>query len=70
VETVIVLQKKEDVHSQQMGENFSFVITNFSGPGNDLRIVLTLEAQQELLKDISVVNMAKAIESAQRPPDN
>jgi hypothetical protein len=70
VETIVVLQSKEDIHSQQMGENFSFVIPGFSGSGNDLRIVLSLEAQQELLKDIAGVNKAKAIESAQRPPDN
>ena len=62
METVICLLKKEDVHSQQMGLNFSFVIPGFSGPGNDLRIVLSAVACAELVQDMNSIAKAQMIE--------
>lgn len=63
METLVVLQSEKDVHAQQLGNNFSFLIPGFSGPGNDLRIVLTGAAQQELLKDMHKVQQAQLLEA-------
>ncbi len=70
METLIVLQKREEVHAQQMGENFTFLIPGFSGPGNDLRIVLSPDAQDELHKDLVLVAKARAIESGAKTNQN
>ncbi len=61
METIVCLQKKEEVHSQAIGDNYSLVIPGFSGSGNDLRIILTPEAQAELVADIARVKEAHRI---------
>jgi len=70
METVICLTKAEDVHSQQMGAQFSFIIPSYVSPGHDLRIVLSLEAQQALLRDMVLTNQAKAIQIAAKVKGN
>lgn len=70
METVVCLFKKEEVRSQQMGVNFSFLIPGFSGSGNDLRIVLSPEAASALMKDMRVVAKAQSIEASQKSGRN
>ena len=70
METVVCLLKAEDVHSQQMGEQFSFFIPDFHGPGHSLRICLSMEAQQALLKDMVLTNQAKAVQIAAKVKTN
>ena len=61
METVICLQHKEDVHSQPMGDNYSILIPGFSGPGNDLRLVLTPEATAEVIRDMRAIETAREL---------
>ena len=70
METLVVLTKKEEVHAQQMGDTFTFLIPGFGGPGNDLRVVLAPEAQDEMLKDMILVAKARTIEAGAKREHN
>ncbi len=70
METLVVLLTKEEIHAQQMNENFTLLIPGFSGPGNDLRIVLSPAAQEEVAKDLALVARARAIETASQSQSN
>ena len=45
-----------------MGRNYSLLVKGFSGPGNDLRLVLAPEAAQEVVNDIQKILTAAAVQ--------
>ena len=67
METIICLLKPEEIASQQMGRNYSLLVKGFSGPGNDLRLVLAPEAAQEVVNDIQKILTAAAVQVEAAP---
>lgn len=66
METIIFIHNAKEVVSQQMGKNYSLVIPNYSGPRNDLRIILTAEVCTEVIKDMRAVCKSVEIQTTEQ----